>query len=84
MLPLLPLGPRNCIGNRLGLLKVKTGVAHIVHNFKILATPRTPQRLELDPKRTSVEIKGGSWVKFERRGGMHGRRLSRQGSALLK
>ena len=75
-------GPRNCIGNRLGLLKVKTGVAHIVHNFRIMATPRTPQKLELDPKRTSIEIKEGAWVKFERRG-MRGRRLSRQGSALL-
>ena len=30
-----------------------------------------------------VDFKGGSWVKFERRG-IHGRRLSRQGSALLK
>jgi len=74
-------GPRNCIGNRLGLLQFKTGIAHMVMNFKILATANTPQKLEMDPTRIDNDVKGGSWVRFERRG-LQSRRLSRQGSAM--
>ena len=72
-------GPRNCIGNRLGLLQFKSGIAHIIQNFKIMESPRTPEKLEMDPKKQATDIKDGPWVKFQRRG-IHGRRLSRQGS----
>ena len=78
------IGPRNCIGSRLGLLQVKVGIAQMVHKFKIVATPRTPAKFEVNPtNQTGIEMKGGTWVKFERRG-VRGRRLSRQGSLLLE
>ena len=45
------------------------------------ATANTPQKLEMDPTRIDNDVKGGSWVRFERRG-LQSRRLSRQGSAM--
>lgn len=60
-------GARKCIGSRLALLQWKTGVAFAVQKFRILPTARTPERLELDPKSGSTQIKGGIWIKFEER-----------------
>ena len=60
-------GPRNCIGKNLGLLQIKTGIAHLVREFKIVPTANTVQKLEMDPKDFNVNIKGGILVTFERR-----------------
>ena len=69
-------GPRNCIGKNLGLLQIKTGIAHLVREFKIVPTANTVQKLEMDPKDFNVNIKGGILVTFERRD-VRDRRLSR-------
>ena len=61
------IGPRNCIGSRLALLLLKTGIINVIRKFKILPTARTPKKLEIDPKSTRAHVKGGIWVKFERR-----------------
>ena len=60
-------GPRNCIGKNLGLLQIKTGIAHLVREFKIVPTSNTVAKLEMDPKNFNVNIKGGILVTFERR-----------------
>ena len=60
-------GPRNCIGKNLGLLQIKTGIAHLVREFKIVPTTNTVRKLEMDPKDFNVNIKGGILVTFERR-----------------
>ena len=61
------LGPRQCIGNRFAMLQLKTGIANMVSKFLILPTSRLPDKYEADPKAGSFKIKGGIWVKFERR-----------------
>ena len=62
------IGPRQCIGNRFAMLQLKTGIANMVGKFRILPTSRLPDKYEPDPKSGSFKIKGGNWVKFERRG----------------
>ena len=61
------LGPRQCIGNRFAILQFKTGIANMVNKFRILPATRLPEKYEVDPKAGSLKIKGGIWVKFERR-----------------
>ena len=61
------IGPRQCIGNRFAMLQLKTGIANMVSKFIILPTSRLPDKYETDPKAGSFKIKGGIWVKFERR-----------------
>ncbi|CAL8086073.1 unnamed protein product [Orchesella dallaii] len=36
------IGPRNCIGMRFALVETKVAVAHLVHNFRIETTKKTP------------------------------------------
>ena len=61
------IGARKCIGNRFALLQFKTGIVNMVQKFVILPTPRLPDKLELDPQSGSSKVKGGVWVKFEKR-----------------
>ena len=61
------IGPRKCIGNRFAILQFKTGIANMVNSFRILPTPRTPEKYEPDPNKGTFDLKGGNWVKFERR-----------------
>ena len=61
------IGPRKCIGNRFALLQFKTGITNMVNRFRILPTPRTPEKYEPDPTKGTFDLKGGNWVKFERR-----------------
>jgi cytochrome P450 len=39
-------GPRNCIGNRFALMEGKGAVAHIVHNFLIEPSDKTPMPMK--------------------------------------
>ena len=61
------IGPRQCIGNRFAMLQLKTGIANMVSKFTVLPTSRLPDKYEADPKAASFNVKGGIWVKFERR-----------------
>ncbi|CAL8086082.1 unnamed protein product [Orchesella dallaii] len=36
------IGPRNCIGMRFALVETKAAIAHLVHNFRIQTTKKTP------------------------------------------
>ena len=62
-------GPRACVAKRLALLIMKIGIAHVIHKFKILPTSRTPDKFELDPASPMNSVKGGIWIKFEKRDG---------------
>ncbi|XP_050311273.1 cytochrome P450 9e2-like [Anthonomus grandis grandis] len=53
------VGPRGCLGSRLALLDIKTILVWILRNFQIVATDKTPVRLELDKKAISTSVKGG-------------------------
>jgi len=61
------IGPRKCIGNRFAILQFKIGITNMVNRFRILPTPKTPEKYEPDPNKGTFELKGGNWVKFKRR-----------------
>jgi cytochrome P450 len=60
-------GPRNCIGMRFALLQVKTAIARLVINYKILQSGKTVDQLIPDPMSRSGMPKGGIWLKVEKR-----------------
>ncbi|XP_045448746.1 cytochrome P450 9e2-like [Melitaea cinxia] len=60
-------GPRICIGARFALLEVKTLLYNFVLNFKINKCEKTVDPIKLVPHEFNICIKGGSWVKLERR-----------------
>ncbi|CAH1111514.1 unnamed protein product [Psylliodes chrysocephalus] len=41
-------GPRNCIGERLGLMQVKLGVVEVIRNYEIAVSPKTTDPIEFD------------------------------------
>lgn len=43
-------GPRNCIGERFGLMQVKTGIVKILKEFRLEVTENTPKTIDLDKK----------------------------------
>ena len=61
------IGPRNCIGSRLALFNMKSGLVHLVSEYKVLTCTKTPEKLIVDPTSQNQDVKGGIWVKFERR-----------------
>ena len=61
------LGPRNCIGSRLALLNLKSGLVHMVSKCKVLTCTKTPEKLIVPPTSQNADVKGGIWVKFEAR-----------------
>jgi cytochrome P450 family 6 len=60
-------GPRNCIGMRFALLQVKTAIARLVFNYRILRSEKTVEHLIPDPMSRSMMPKGGIWVKVQKR-----------------
>ena len=61
------IGPRNCIGNRLAQLNLKSGLVHLVSGYKVMTCNKTPEKLIVDPTSGNTDVKGGIWVKFEKR-----------------
>ena len=61
------IGPRNCIGNRLALLNLKSGLVHLLSGFKVLTCDKTPEELIVHPTSGNIDVKGGIWVMFEKR-----------------
>ena len=61
------IGPRNCIGNRLAQLNLKSGLVHLVSGYKVLPCSKTPEKLIVEPTSGNTDVKGGIWVKFEKR-----------------
>ena len=60
-------GPRNCVGMRFALLQVKMAITRVVGNYKVLTSPKTPEQLIVDPKKSSTRPIGGFWLKLEKR-----------------
>ena len=61
------IGPRNCIGNRLAQLNLKSGLVHLLSGYKVLTCSKTPEELIVDPTSGNTDVKGGIWIRFERR-----------------
>ena len=61
------IGPRNCIGSRMALFNLKSGLVHLVSDYKVLTCPKTPEKLIVAPTSVNTDVEGGIWVKFERR-----------------
>ena len=61
------IGPRNCIGYRLALLNLKSGLVHLLSGFKVLTCDKTPEELIVHPTSGNIDVKGGIWVMFEKR-----------------
>ncbi|EDV56251.1 probable cytochrome P450 9h1 [Drosophila erecta] len=61
------VGPRNCIGNRMALMEIKSMVYQLLLNFKLLPAERTPRDLLNDLRGHSLKPKYGFWLKFEAR-----------------
>nr|QLL22071.1 cytochrome P450 [Tribolium confusum] len=57
-------GPRNCIGERFGLLGTKLGLIHILSEFEIEKTSETPVPLQFEPKSFVLASKIGLPMKF--------------------
>ncbi|XP_067633194.1 uncharacterized protein [Eurosta solidaginis] len=55
-------GPRNCIGNRLGLLQSKLGLAHILKNHCVKFCDKTPAEMKFDPMSIGLTSKVGIYL----------------------
>ncbi|XP_040577297.1 probable cytochrome P450 9f2 isoform X1 [Lepeophtheirus salmonis] len=60
-------GPRNCIGMRFALLQIKTCIYRLLQSYKILPNEKTVDEIVVAPTEMNPDIKGGAWVKFEKR-----------------
>ncbi|XP_055909013.1 probable cytochrome P450 6g2 [Eupeodes corollae] len=60
------LGPRSCIGYRMGLLKTKIGLISFLRNHILTTCDKTTKQIFLDPKALFVQTKGGIYCKFIR------------------
>lgn len=61
-------GPRMCVGQRMGLMTVKLGIAKLVNSFSIEKSP-TRNKLEMDPTVPTAIMqyaKDGVWAKFKK------------------
>jgi len=55
------VGPRNCIGERFGLLQTKIGLLYFLKNHRIEVSKRTPKELKLENKALLLQLKGGTY-----------------------
>lgn len=59
-------GPRNCIGNRFGMLQVKMGLATIFKRYKITMDERCKYPIEIDPVSPMISNKTGIWIRVQK------------------
>lgn len=55
-------GPRNCIGDRFGLLQAKIGLVHILKDFYATAATNTLQPMKLEKKAVLLQAEGGIFL----------------------
>ena len=60
-------GPRICIGMRFALLEMKICISHLLSKFNFIPCEKTKRNFEVDTISFLGGIKGGAWVKCERR-----------------
>ncbi|XP_066251814.1 cytochrome P450 6k1-like [Euwallacea similis] len=58
-------GPRICIGNRFGLLAVKTGLSSILSKYRVVPTDKTPIPIKFEVKSLILQSKVGIPLQFE-------------------
>ncbi|KAH8291481.1 hypothetical protein KR054_012179, partial [Drosophila jambulina] len=61
------VGPRNCIGNRMALMELKSIVYQLLLNFKLLPAERTTRDMLEDIVGHGLKPKSGFWLKFQKR-----------------
>ncbi|XP_030760088.1 probable cytochrome P450 28a5 [Sitophilus oryzae] len=60
------MGPRACIGQRLGTMQIKIGLVHVIKNFEVTVSPKLQQPIKYHPFNIMNEIKGGLWLKYKK------------------
>ena len=60
-------GPRSCIAMRFALLEMKICLAHLLTNFNFISCEKTKRNFEVATESFLGGIKGGAWVRCERR-----------------
>lgn len=61
-------GPRNCIGNRFGLMQTKIGISVVLSRFSVSPSKNTQIPIDFDPKTAIIMPKGKMLLKVEKRG----------------
>ncbi|XP_017469278.1 PREDICTED: probable cytochrome P450 6t1 [Rhagoletis zephyria] len=57
-------GPRSCIGTLLGMLEVKTGLVHILKNFRVETCSLTAPEMKFEAKAFVLAPDGGTYLRF--------------------
>ncbi|XP_016975026.1 probable cytochrome P450 6t3 [Drosophila rhopaloa] len=57
-------GPHGCIGNRLGLLQLKLGIAHILKLYWVEVCERTVSQIRFNPKSFMLESQDEIYLRF--------------------
>ncbi|KAL0270238.1 UNVERIFIED_CONTAM: hypothetical protein PYX00_007711 [Menopon gallinae] len=60
-------GPRNCIGNRFGLMQMKTGLFYLLSKYNVEVTKTTPIPIEYDIRQFIPTAVGGMNLAFRKR-----------------
>ncbi|XP_077295471.1 putative cytochrome P450 6a13 [Arctopsyche grandis] len=58
-------GPRNCIGERLGVVETKLGLVHILKDFKVKTCPKTVPKIKFNPKSINILRLDTIYLRFE-------------------
>lgn len=56
------VGPRNCVGERFGLMQVKTGIVKILKDFRLEPTANTPKEVTLEKKAMLIQPEKGLYL----------------------
>uniref|UniRef100_B4MR41 GK21993 n=1 Tax=Drosophila willistoni TaxID=7260 RepID=B4MR41_DROWI len=60
------IGPRNCIGMRLGLLQSKLGLVHLLRHYRVQTCDRTVKSIVYAPLSPALQSKDEIYLKLER------------------
>jgi cytochrome P450 family 6 len=55
-------GPRNCVGERFGLMQAKTGIVKILKDFRLEMSENTPKEIVLEKKAMLVQSDRGLYL----------------------
>lgn len=59
-------GPRACIGLRFGIMQARVGLAVLLNNFRITASPKTPRTLVIDKNKNILTSEGGLFLNVQK------------------
>lgn len=60
------IGPRNCIGMRLGLLQAKLGLVHLLRNHRVVKCAKTTDSIKFAPLAAVLISKDEVYVKLQK------------------